>query len=184
MLSTLYLPVLLMLIAPGIARGVVRVPLQGENVEHIWGVCFAVGSIAAAFAQGLMLGAIVEGMPLQGGEYLRGAFAWFSPFSMRLAVAVVFGYALLSSTWLIVKTGGALQNVATLLTGPGRGRRRVHGPGEHLAAVPQQQRVMARLVRKRQLPVALAGAAASARECRGYGERSCVAPNTCPSSWR
>jgi cytochrome bd-type quinol oxidase subunit 2 len=65
-----------------------------------------------------MLGAIVEGMPLQGGKYLGGAFAWFSPFSMLTAVAVVFGYALLGSTWLIMKTDGALQNVAFALTRP------------------------------------------------------------------
>ena len=44
-----------------------------------------------------MLGAIVEGMPLQGGKYLGGAFAWFSPFSMLTGVAVVFGYALLGT---------------------------------------------------------------------------------------
>jgi cytochrome bd ubiquinol oxidase subunit II len=91
---------------------------KATTSRRIWGVCFAVGSIAAGFAQGLMLGAIVEGMPLQGGKYLQGAFAWFSPFSMLTAVAVVFGYALLGSTWLIMKTDGALQNVAFALTRP------------------------------------------------------------------
>jgi len=91
---------------------------KATTSKHIWGTCFAAGSIAAGFAQGLMLGAIVEGMPLQGGKYLSGAFAWFSPFSMLTAVAVVFGYALLGSTWLIMKTQGALQNVAYALTRP------------------------------------------------------------------
>ena len=65
-----------------------------------------------------MLGAIVEGMPLQGGKYLGGAFGWFSPFSMLTGVAVVFGYALLGSTWLIMKTDGELQNIAFALTRP------------------------------------------------------------------
>ena len=37
---------------------------------------------------------------------------------MLTAVAVVFGYALLGSTWLIMKTEGALQNVAFALTRP------------------------------------------------------------------
>ena len=37
---------------------------------------------------------------------------------MLTAVAVVFGYALLGSTWLIMKTDGALQNVAFTLTRP------------------------------------------------------------------
>jgi cytochrome d ubiquinol oxidase subunit II len=118
MLSALYLPVLLMLVAL-VLRGVsFEFRFKATTSKRIWGVCFAVGSIAAGFAQGLMLGAIVEGMPLQGGKYLGGALAWFSPFSMLTAVAVVFGYALLGSTWLIMKTGGALQNVVYALTRP------------------------------------------------------------------
>src|ERR1041384_2148635 len=76
------------------------------------------GFISAAFAQGLMLGAIVEGLPLQDGKYLGGAFSWFSPFSMLTAVALVFGYALLGSTWLILKTEGPLQNIVYALTRP------------------------------------------------------------------
>jgi cytochrome d ubiquinol oxidase subunit II len=118
MLSGLYLPVLLMLIAL-VLRGVsFEFRFKATTSKRIWGVCFAVGSIAAAFAQGLMLGAIVEGMPLQGGKYLSGPFDWFSPFSMLTAIAVVFGYALLGSTWLIMKTDGALQDIAFALTRP------------------------------------------------------------------
>jgi cytochrome d ubiquinol oxidase subunit II len=37
---------------------------------------------------------------------------------MLTGTAVVFGYALLGSTWLILKTEGALQNVAFALTRP------------------------------------------------------------------
>ncbi|HEU4655467.1 MAG TPA: cytochrome d ubiquinol oxidase subunit II [Steroidobacteraceae bacterium] len=118
MLSGLYLPVLLMLVAL-VLRGVsFEFRFKAHTSKRLWGICFAVGSIAAAFAQGLMLGAIVEGMPVEGGEYLGGPFAWFSPFSMLTGVAVVFGYALLGSTWLIMKTDGALQNVAFALTRP------------------------------------------------------------------
>lgn len=118
MLSALYLPVLLMLIAL-VLRGVsFEFRFKATTSRRIWGVCFAAGSIAAAFAQGLMLGAIVEGMPLQGGKYVGGPFAWFSPFSMLTAVAVVFGYALLGSTWLVMKTDGALQSIAFALTRP------------------------------------------------------------------
>lgn len=118
MLSGLYLPVLLMLVAL-VLRGVsFEFRFKAHTSKRLWGICFAVGSIAAAFAQGLMLGAIVEGMPVEGGKYLGGPFAWFSPFSMLTGVAVVFGYALLGSTWLIMKTDGALQNVAFALTRP------------------------------------------------------------------
>lgn len=118
MLSGLYLPVLLMLIAL-VLRGVsFEFRFKAATSKPIWGTCFALGSIAAAFAQGVMLGSIVEGMPLQGGKYLEGPFGWFSPFSMLTGVAVVFGYALLGSTWLIMKTDGDLQNIAFALTRP------------------------------------------------------------------
>jgi cytochrome d ubiquinol oxidase subunit II len=118
MLSGLYLPVLLMLIAL-VLRGVsFEFRFKAETSKYLWGRCFAIGSIAAGFAQGVMLGAIVEGMPLQSGKYLGGAFAWFSPFSMLTGTAVVFGYALLGSTWLIMKTDTGLQNIAFTLTRP------------------------------------------------------------------
>jgi len=118
MLSGLYLPVLLMLVAL-VLRGVsFEFRFKANTSKRLWGICFGVGSILAAFAQGLMLGAIVEGMPLQEGKYLGGPFAWFSPFSMLTGVAVIFGYALLGSTWLIMKTSGDLQNIAFNLTRP------------------------------------------------------------------
>jgi cytochrome d ubiquinol oxidase subunit II len=74
--------------------------------------------VCAAFAQGVMLGAIVEGLPLENGKYLGGPLAWFGPFPMLTGVALVFGYALLGSTWLILKTEGPLQNMAFLSTRP------------------------------------------------------------------
>ena len=117
-LSGLYLPVLLMLVAL-ILRGVsFEFRFKAQSSKHLWGICFGLGSIAAGFAQGVILGAIVEGMPLKEGRYLGGALDWFSPFSMLTGTAVVFGYALLGSTWLILKTEGTLQNVAFALTRP------------------------------------------------------------------
>jgi cytochrome d ubiquinol oxidase subunit II len=50
---------------------------------------------------------LVQGIPLVDGVYQGGPFAWFSPFAMLTGAALVAGYALLGSTWLILKTGGA-----------------------------------------------------------------------------
>jgi cytochrome d ubiquinol oxidase subunit II len=117
-LSTLYLPVLLMLIAL-IFRGVAfEFRFKAQRSRWLWGIAFNVGSTFTAFAQGVILGALVEGMPLKGGKYLDGAFAWFSPFSMLTGVAVVFGYALLGATWIVLKTDGRTQRIAFDLTRP------------------------------------------------------------------
>jgi cytochrome d ubiquinol oxidase subunit II len=110
--------VLLMLVAL-IFRGVAfEFRFKATRAKPAWGAAFALGSMFTAFAQGLILGALVEGMPLQGGKYVHGAFAWFSPFSMLTGVALVFGYALLGSTWLILKTEDGMQRVARTLTRP------------------------------------------------------------------
>ncbi|CAM5792837.1 cytochrome d ubiquinol oxidase subunit II [Castellaniella caeni] len=118
-LSSLYLPVLFMLIAL-IFRGVAfEFRFKATRSRALWGAAFALGSVGAAFMQGLILGALVEGMPLTGGKYIHDpAFAWFSPFSVLTGVAVVFGYALLGATWLILKTEGRVQRIAFDLTRP------------------------------------------------------------------
>jgi cytochrome d ubiquinol oxidase subunit II len=117
-LSALYLPVLLMLIAL-VFRGVAfEFRFKAHRSKSLWGWAFAAGSLCAAFWQGVILGALVEGMPLQDGKYLGGVLGWFSPFSMLTGAAVVFGYALLGGSWLILKTEGAMQRVARSLTRP------------------------------------------------------------------
>jgi cytochrome d ubiquinol oxidase subunit II len=111
-LSALYLPVLLMLIAL-IFRGVAfEFRFKAERTRRFWGASFWLGSSFAAFAQGTILGAIVEGMPLEQGKYVGGMFDWFSPFAMLTGVAVVAGYALLGACWLILKTDGRVQEIA------------------------------------------------------------------------
>jgi cytochrome d ubiquinol oxidase subunit II len=117
-LSTLYLPVVIMLAAL-VLRGVsFEFRFKATRGKSLWGICFAVGSILAAFSQGIILGAIAEGLPLKTSAHVGGVVNWFSPFSMLTGVAVVFGYALLGSTWLILKAEGAMQNVAFALTRP------------------------------------------------------------------
>ena len=117
-LSTLYLPVLMMLIAL-IFRGVAfEFRFKATREKPFWGAAFALGSMIAAFSQGVILGALVEGLPRDGNGTFVSALAWFSQFSMLTGIALVFGYALLGATWLVLKTEGALQVVARTLTRP------------------------------------------------------------------
>ena len=117
-LSTLYLPVLMMLVAL-IFRGVAfEFRFKATGAKPFWGGAFALGSMVAAFSQGLILGALVEGLPRDGDGSFLSAFAWFSPFSMLTGIALVFGYALLGATWLVLKTEGGLQKMARTLTRP------------------------------------------------------------------
>ena len=117
-LSSLYLPILLLLVAL-IFRGVAfEFRFKATRTRHVWGFAFCAGSILAAFAQGLILGAIVQGLPLDHGRYAGGTFGWLSPFALVTGIALVAGYALLGATWLVMKSGGGLQRLAFRLTRP------------------------------------------------------------------
>jgi cytochrome bd ubiquinol oxidase subunit II len=78
--SPFYLPLLLML-AGLILRGVAfeaAVDLGREFCRRVSG--------RSAFIQGLMVGALVEGLPITNGHYTGGEFGWFSPFAVPIPV--------------------------------------------------------------------------------------------------
>jgi cytochrome d ubiquinol oxidase subunit II len=80
-----------------------------------WDWAFAGGSIVAAFAQGVALGALVQGIPVSDRAYAGGWWDWLSPFSLVTGLALVEGYALLGATWLVLKTTGEIQDRARRL---------------------------------------------------------------------
>ena len=109
-----YLPVLIMLAAL-IFRGVAfefRHKAVRKPTRVFWNSAFFGGSATAAFAQGLMLGGMIQGINVEGGAFAGGAFDWLTPFSILVGVSVVIGYLLLGSCWLVLKTEGELYNRA------------------------------------------------------------------------
>src|SRR6202451_3782569 len=101
--SAFYLPLLVML-AGLILRGVAfEFRNKTERARWLWDWSFAGGSLAAAFIQGMTVGALVEGLPIKDGQYTGGDFGWFSPFATLCGVGLCLGYALLGATWLIKK---------------------------------------------------------------------------------
>lgn len=118
-LSALYLPLIFMLLGL-ILRGVAfEFRFKADDHErHFWDKAFIVGSIAAAFFQGVALGAYIEGIPVVDRAFAGGAFDWFAPFPLFAGLGVVVTYAMLGSTWLILKTEGDLQAAMIRLAGP------------------------------------------------------------------
>jgi cytochrome d ubiquinol oxidase subunit II len=100
-----YLPVIVMLLSL-VFRGVA---FEFRTVSHSktgWSLAFAAGSTLAAFAQGVILGALILGVPVKDGAYSGSAFDWASPFAFVCGLALVAGYALLGATFLVMKTEG------------------------------------------------------------------------------
>ncbi len=111
-MPALYAPIIAMLLAL-IFRGVAfEFRWRDPGHQRFWDVSFAGGSIVAAFAQGVTLGALLQGITVEGRQYAGGWWDWLSPFSLLTGFSLVVGYALLGSTWLIVKTEGELQEHA------------------------------------------------------------------------
>jgi cytochrome bd ubiquinol oxidase subunit II len=79
LMSAFYLPVLSMLAGP-ILRGVAfEFRYRAERLRWIWSASFAGGSLLAAFTQGLMVGALVQGLPISDGRYVGGDSAGSVP---------------------------------------------------------------------------------------------------------
>lgn len=111
-LPAFYLPIMLLLFAL-IFRGVAfEFRQKAQAYRWLWDLAFASGSTAAAFAQGLLLGGLIEGVKIEGHVFVGGAWDWLTPFAVVSGLGVVGGYALLGSTWLLRKTDGPLQEWA------------------------------------------------------------------------
>jgi cytochrome d ubiquinol oxidase subunit II len=107
-MSALYAPIIAMLLGL-ILRGVAfEFRWRTGRGKFLWDWSFAVGSTIAALAQGIALGALIQGIPVAGRAYAGGYWDWLTPFSVLTGVALVVGYALLGAAWLILKTERAL----------------------------------------------------------------------------
>ena len=112
LLSAFYLPLLLML-AGLVLRGVAfEYRHRAVGSRWIWDTAFAGGSLVAAFIQGMMVGALVEGLPIADRQYAGGEFGGLSPFALLCGVGLCLGYALLGACWLVKKCEGDLRDEA------------------------------------------------------------------------
>ena len=110
-LQALYAPVLLMLFAL-IFRGVAFEFRLYAKRPKVWLLAFGVGSLLVALAQGLALGSLLSGMPLNDSGSAVDLFVWATPFSLLAAVLLATVYTLLGATYLLCKVEGELLDSA------------------------------------------------------------------------
>lgn len=104
-MPAIYLPVIFMLLGL-IFRGV-AFEFRFKAKRHsrkIWDISFHAGSLLAAFMQGMILGNFVQGFTAAGRAYAGGPLDWANGFAFACGIALVFGYALMGATWLVMKT--------------------------------------------------------------------------------
>lgn len=117
-LPALYAPLIAMLLGL-VFRGVAfEFRWRDPAHRHFWDFSFSAGSIVATLAQGITLGALLQGITVEGRAYAGGWWEWLSPFSLLTGVSLIIGYALLGACWLIWKTEGPLHDQARRIAKP------------------------------------------------------------------
>ena len=112
LMPALYTPMIAMLLGL-VLRGVAfEFRWRTTRERNLWDIAFAGGSLVAASAQGIALGAILQGVTVANRQYAGGWWDWLTPFSLLTGAALVIGYCLLGATWLVMKSTGDLRERA------------------------------------------------------------------------
>lgn len=112
LMPALYTPMIAMLLGL-VLRGVAfEFRWRTMRERNLWDIAFASGSLIAAAAQGIALGAILQGVTVANRQYAGGWWDWLTPFSLLTGAALVIGYSLLGATWMVMKTTGDLRERA------------------------------------------------------------------------
>lgn len=118
LLPAVYLPLIAMLCGL-IVRGVAfEIRAKANRTQHLWELGFMLGSAMATFCQGVILGALLQGISLTDGRFTGSPCAWLSPFSLFCGLGLLATYATLGCTWLVMKTEGDLQRRMRILVKP------------------------------------------------------------------
>ncbi len=108
LLPALYLPIFLMILAL-LFRGITfEFRLKAKRGLRFWDNLFFFSSAIATFIQGMVLGTFVKGYTLTQG-HLMLTYELFNIFNIACGFALLFGYSLLATAWIIAKTTDALQ---------------------------------------------------------------------------
>jgi cytochrome d ubiquinol oxidase subunit II len=111
-MPAVYFPVAIMLLALAFRGVAFEFRFRDTERRTFWDHAFTNGSLVATFAQGIVLGAFIQGFQVDGRHFTGSSFDCFTPFSLFTGAALVFGYGLLGAGWLILKTEGELQSLA------------------------------------------------------------------------
>jgi cytochrome d ubiquinol oxidase subunit II len=91
------------------------IAFEFRTVSHsktAWNIAFSAGSTVATFAQGVVLGGLIQGIKVENNAYAGGPLDWATPFALFCGLALGSGYLLLGATWLVMKTDGVVADRA------------------------------------------------------------------------
>ncbi len=112
LMPALYLPVILMLLALGFRGVSFEFRVQPSRHRRKWDVAFAIGSLVAAFMQGLIAGCLIQGVKVRDLRFAGSVLDILRPLPVICGVTLAVGYTVLGTGWLRLKSGLLLQEFA------------------------------------------------------------------------
>jgi cytochrome d ubiquinol oxidase subunit II len=85
---------------------------RDEAHRPLWDGAFFGGSVVAALSQGMILGALLQGIDVVDRSYAGSWWDWLTPYTLLTGLGTVAGYALLGSCWLVWKLSDEVQEHA------------------------------------------------------------------------
>ena len=108
LLSSLYVPMVAML-GGLIFRGVAFEFRTHARHQKLWSLSFGFGSLLTTVTQGFALGGLLGGLEVEYGRFAGSLWGWLNPFSLLVALGVLFGYLMLGANFLSWKAEGVVQ---------------------------------------------------------------------------
>ena len=112
LLPALYLPVILMLLALGFRGVSFEFRVQTSRHRRKWDVAFAIGSLVAAFMQGLIAGCLIQGVKVRDLRFNGSVLDVLHPLPVISGVTLAVGYTVLGGGWIRLKSNLLLQEFA------------------------------------------------------------------------
>lgn len=103
LMPALYLPLIIMLLALGLRGVCFEFRSQIGHLRRRWDIAFAVGSAVAAVMQGMILGAMLQGVDVRGDAFAGRVTDFATPYASMCGVTVLIAYAILGAGWLRYK---------------------------------------------------------------------------------
>lgn len=105
-LSALYIPLFVMMLAL-VVRGM-AIEFR-PHAPRLFDAMLFSGSLLTALAQGVVVGALMQGIATDGQQFTGTGFEWLRPFPLYCGVALALGYAWLGAGWLVWRMTGGLR---------------------------------------------------------------------------
>lgn len=109
-------PLIIAMLLGLVFRGV-AFEFRWRDASHrsFWDAAFTGGSLVAALSQGMILGALLQGIAVENRGYAGSWWDWLTPYTLLTGLGTVAGYALLGAAWLVWKLDGESQQHARRL---------------------------------------------------------------------